>query len=836
MYQAIPSVQLYCSAQTKSDRDIWLSALHSGLEITYAGFNDTLTTLSTLYSKSFSETCPSNDNQEEEGKQNETSTSPKNIQIYSSSKVLEPSILTPPIPKRYKAQLQKFVKRITISSTSSILSPSAGTSYTNNNESNNVNPFLNPYNTSTAQLSKTHCISCGRYPPEDIVKPYTGTPLTQYGLENVVGNVCHPCLIGQGLFRHVMSITALYVSDVHERVALMKGLEMMQFVLGNIEESEIKKDENDIVSEGDSDKDKNDENDGSVNSNKEKDDFELFGQDETKADREIKSCDDYNSSSSNSSDCSSSKSITSKNSEVDEMKTLNEKKAKLDKEIRNLLHDPIFAAARHRSRTLDHISNQLSTREINTVEFIHKLNEYAHDAIGNGGDGDDCDDNNGRTNETIKMKKEALMHAGDMRAAIEMLREHALPKQSTGLRYGVGIAAAKGGTEMLSCVLEFFLDLCEQGEIASVAFFWTQICQIHMQMLPPTDTESLIRIESMEDFLLTVCTGFSVHLGLELVWSCLADLEECVGAGNMPSASCRRRRFAMIRFICELESLIFDEEGGWGSGSLCLRGMLAPSAHQESVINDTIKILQLHRRFSTYHLTRSVRLDKLRHEAQEKVSGKRPKTDMKESVMDAAQRKYQIARNAEYFSTQLMFCRRLGDIAERLFFMESSERKAALKGDLEMLNASGRLGGDPLNRVCDTSTGLVNVMYIPSNEGHVFQSKERTPVLLLMEIISDQNIFESTPNSPKKELNEEEPFVSNQHSTSRRKSIMNGSDLVSTVLNSESESNIEGGFMNVGQEFESDVCENENLEESDLLGLHEASVDGNFGVAMYECE
>ena len=297
------------------------------------------------------------------------------------------------------------------------------------------------------------------------MKPYSGTPLTQYGLENVVVNVCQPCLIGQGLLRHVLSITSLYVSDAHERVALVKGLEMMKDVLANIEQSEIGKDGNDSDIDGDGDND----DDGSAHLNENNDDFMVFGQDEAKEEGgESKSCDNDNSSSSSGdSKSSSSRSSSSKNSEAENWKVLNEKKAKLDEEIMKLLRNPNFTAARHRSRTLNHISYQLSTREINTVEFIHKLNEYAHDAIGNAGDKDDCDGNNGSINETIKMKKEALMVAGDMRAAIEMLHEHALPKKSTGLRYGVGISAAKGGTEMLSCVLEFFLDLCEQGECSA---------------------------------------------------------------------------------------------------------------------------------------------------------------------------------------------------------------------------------------------------------------------------------------------------------------------------------------------------------------------------------
>jgi hypothetical protein len=696
---------VYCSAQTGSDRDIWLAALHSGLEITYAGFNDTLTTLSSLSNsvieRKLEEGTEATINTAATSKSTSTLTSLStsiSLSIDSSSKILEPTILTPPIPKRSKTNISNFVKRITTSS-----SPGKNSLST---ETNHNAPFLNPYETSNAPLSKTHCISCGKYPPEDIVKPYPGTPLSQYGLENVVDNVCQPCLIGQGVLRHVMSITGLYVSDAHERVALVKGLEIMNEVLEKLEnEEEMNNNDANCDDEDDEKKDKNNE-------------------------------DTYTMS----------------------IKIMNERKAKLDNVIINLLHDVNFSACRHRSRTLDHIASQLTSGEIVTAEFIDKLSEYANDAAttGNISGGSAGGENNGSINdtmhETIQMKKEALMVAGDMRAAIEMLHEHALPKVNTGMRYGIGASATKGGTEMLSCILEFFLDLCEQNELGSVAFFWPQICQIHMQMLPPTDTESLIRIELVEDFLLTVCMKHSVHLALQLVWSCLADLEESIGAGNTPSPSCRRRRFAMLRFVCELESLLFDMDGGWGGGSVCLRGMLCPSEQQAEMMKSAMEVLQLHRRFSSHHLTRSARLDKMRLEAAENTEGRQSNLNMEESIMDAAERKYQIARNAEYFSTQLMFCRRLGDIAERLRFMDVDERKDALKEDLEMFNASGRLGGDPLNNICDASTGLVNVMHIPCNEGHVFRSKERTPVLLLMEIISDQKIFESTPNSPKKIL------------------------------------------------------------------------------------
>ena len=64
------------------------------------------------------------------------------------------------------------------------------------------------------------------------------------------------------------------------------------------------------------------------------------------------------------------------------------------------------------------------------------------------------------------------------------------------------------------------------------------------------------------------------------------------------------------------------------------------------------------------------------------------------------------------------------------------------------------MGGDPLNRIVPVPSsssgesndnnvlessicGFIRGVRIPSTEGHVFRSKERTPVLLLVEVIDE---------------------------------------------------------------------------------------------------
>jgi len=474
-------------------------------------------------------------------------------------------------------------------------------------------------------------------------------------------------MVGQGVLRHVTSLTGLYASDAHERVALMKGRD-----LANRTVEKVTRESNDAP--------------------------------------EIEP--------SNSSEALDNVAMT----------------PAMITGVMNMINGTSFAACRRRSSALDDISSKLENSVIGAAEFLELLNEYALEAIAS----------STMQTETIQMKKEALMVAGDMRAAIKILHENALPKAS-----GSGGVASSKSTEMLSCILEFFLDLCEQGELSSIEFFWPQMCQIHLQMIPATDSESLARVELMEDFLLTVCAKHSIHLGLEIVWSCVADLEESIGSSSV-SPSCRRRRFALVRFLCELESLIFDIDGGWGGGTVSMRGMYSPSEHQSTLIRNTMGILQMHRRFSSHHLSRSVRLEKLNNEARQNEDNQFSDQEMStENAVDAAEKKFVIARSAEYFSTQLMFCRRLGDIAEKLRFMEVEERVPALENELENFNASGRLGGDPLNTICGQGSSFMTVLKIPKTEGHVFRSKERTPLLLLMEVCRDENGLDDKGSSSK---------------------------------------------------------------------------------------
>jgi hypothetical protein len=394
--------------------------------------------------------------------------------------------------------------------------------------------------------------------------------------------------------------------------------------------------------------------------------------------------------------------------------------------VGQVIDSPQGLALQRLSPTLKSLCSQFQHGMIGVLEFMELL-EHAMGI---------------RDPAMAELKKQAFRVAGDMGTALKLLYEQCLPpKQSSAseeamLEHHSSHHSRNRGAhdpnansiELLQCILEFFLDLVEEGELNTLAFFWPQISNIHLQMLPPRDTTSLQKIELFEDFLLTVASKHSIHLAIQLVWSHTADLEDGISGSHNTTATCGQRKSAVLRFLCELESLLFDFDTGWGGGSVTVGQFLSPSNHQIDLLRNSMGRIQSYRLAAEQDcLSRSHRLSKL----------KMTMTHESTPPEILAQEALRIAKNADYLSSHLVFTKRLCDIAEKLRFLPISERPDALQEELSRLNASGTMGGDPLNKIKKDEQGHTRVVRIPITEGHVFRSKERTPVLLLVETLDD---------------------------------------------------------------------------------------------------
>lgn len=663
-----------CSAPTPLDRDKWLAALHAGLDGNIA--ENRVETLVVLSKRDRSNVSHKKDGEKKCSQMKSLIESDMMVQsnISLAMKAFEAEMsfqyFVPPLPKSISCNLLSC-ERKHVDSIHHLDGHSSCPTSGDFNSCPLSTGYLSPCDDISASLSDTYCTACGRYPPEPAMR-IDAVPLPEYGMEVRV-DLCHDCWIAQGVLGHVRYLGWLYEVEARDRAAIRMAWLEVQSVLDRL------KWENDGLERGKTEQERS--------------------PDPTIEEKGIR--DDIISQSA----------------------------------LLELVETKRFTAFRQRSTSLDSLCKVLEIRGVGcTSDFIESISECARAAessclYGLKHDQMDEDGNGIVPKEKICLKKEAFKVAGDMSAALKLLYEYALPleRKNIPLQSQWCCPNLRDNADMLSAILEFFLDLCDEGQMDAVAFFWPQLCHIHMQMLPPRDTEEMIRVELMEDFLLTVSIRYSVNLALNLVWGLTADLEESLGSLNLNSFG-RRRRFAILRFLSELESLLFDFEGGWGGGGVSLHGMLSPSQHQAALLRDAMSLLQLRRRFGSHYLTRSVRLDKLRVEAMPPLKLSIPGDS---STL--------IAKNASYFSSHINFTRKLGDIAEKLRFIKLELRQEALKEELKEINSSGKiLGGDPLNRLC-MDCQFLSTVHIPINEGYVFRSKERTPVLLLAEVVKDSN-------------------------------------------------------------------------------------------------
>ena len=378
-------------------------------------------------------------------------------------------------------------------------------------------------------------------------------------------------------------------------------------------------------------------------------------------------------------------------------------------DLTRVLGSPECIAYARSSPTLDRLRTEFNEGLVGCMELV----ELVEQSIGI------------KDQAMAKLKQQALRFNGDMGTALKMLVMHALPNPLH--EEDDDHTVDQKSTQLLQCILEFFFDLVEEGELQSIAFFWPQLLHIHLQMLPASNIVSLRRVELMEDFLLTVASQYSVQLAIELIWNHTADMED---AKTLPH--CAKRRSAVLRFLCELESLLFEFEMGWGGGSVTVGQFLGPSAPQLEIMKCGMREIQSFRLIQPERLSRSQRERKILRDLERSEKGE----VLTVSAGELAQEALRIAKNADYISTHMAFTRRLGDIAYRLFHQPVENRRPILEAELAKLNSSGSMGGDPLNRVKQGSDHT-RVVRIPTKEGHVFRSKERTPVLLLVETIDE---------------------------------------------------------------------------------------------------
>jgi hypothetical protein len=477
------------------------------------------------------------------------------------------------------------------------------------------------------ETSSKYCKSCGAAPPppnadHTVSLHQNAVPLPHYNAELRVDYICNNCLIAQGVLGSIREWNGLYSGMMHERAALNTARSLCVSAVDKVMLSSNGTDKGGSSGNGVSGNGMSGSglSDGSQSTG---DSWENLA----KGAGGVKSAESEQQVPN-----TPSKSPGGRNTSSSWHCIRSSPEQAITSALLQLLSTPGFATLRRRSKCLDLECQRLERVVVlgvhAVVEFLENIDSMCgiYPPIEEDQDEMDVDEQELLKNvdpmrRRLELKKEALKISGDMTTAMKLLHDNALgisnspfappvrdsmPSSPAGGSLLDGSMTSSGmhssnSLDMLTCLLELLLDLCEDGELAAVAFFWPQLRHIHLTMLPPINATEMCHVELVEDFLLTVACKYSVQLALELVWGCLADLEEGLGhtlashwsmvpmeeeeGEALPAEvgdKIRHRRWCVMRFLCELESLMFGFEGGWGGGKVCLRGTLTPSEHQVS--------------------------------------------------------------------------------------------------------------------------------------------------------------------------------------------------------------------------------------------------------------
>ena len=120
---------------------------------------------------------------------------------------------------------------------------------------------------------------------------------------------------------------------------------------------------------------------------------------------------------------------------------------------------------------------------------------------------------------------------------------------STAIRLLHDLASDAGASVPLFRALVAFLLSLSVDSLPQLSKFHVQIKQIHMSLIPASTVSGLLKLDIMEDFLLSLSTRH-VNLALDLVWSLQGELET-------PRTL---KDYHVIRFIREIEIAVCGGE------------------------------------------------------------------------------------------------------------------------------------------------------------------------------------------------------------------------------------------------------------------------------------
>lgn len=297
-----------------------------------------------------------------------------------------------------------------------------------------------------------------------------------------------------------------------------------------------------------------------------------------------------------------------------------------------------------------------------------------------------------------------------------------------------------------------YLSNIARDDINQIDFYWPQVLHTYILFGPAPDFEEMLKVELFEEFIVGVCLG-SLLLATRFVWGLLTHIESLspeyasFSSHNMAGSIAVSPPVRLQRFLLELSHQLegpiatvrarrkIRRQSGsaivrpdWARALFIVGGqyqLLKPSACQAVLLKREMMLLQ-HQRLSLHKLE-VVRL-------QAKLGTLLEGEKLLPCCLSARTRS--LAYAGIGFRNQLRFAASLVSLGERVAAVPRAKERLdyARKQLVQKRFVSPNGGFNPVGRASDP---VCRVMSLPAHDAYVFNTNERAPLLLVMEVVEE---------------------------------------------------------------------------------------------------
>jgi len=300
-----------------------------------------------------------------------------------------------------------------------------------------------------------------------------------------------------------------------------------------------------------------------------------------------------------------------------------------------------------------------------------------------------------------------------------------------------------------------------QTDLAAVDFVLPQLLQVYVLMSDRGGVGQVLQLEALEDFLVKICSMSTAQIPLRVVWSMMGYYEDTLQPNAPASLTARRGR--IIRLTLHVEAAVRGDVHHFNEEILSIFSFAAPA--QLALLRREWALVQECRQhpllrpfppitvFRKMHgeigddpkvaslaIAETLRAYDRSYSARAREVGKKGGSQAMicssagggggagAGVKEGGKGEGELI----YFTTQMNFVKELTDTAESLRHIDPSLRRETLRATLQRIQNENRGVYFPITRDFGSMPRIIRVCV---DEGAVFRSKARVPVLICFEVI-----------------------------------------------------------------------------------------------------